>query len=522
MNLFCQVATGVALITVLSGMPSHAQSSLPPSELETITLPLDAGERDHPVSPSAIEGRSVQPLTLDQAVDLAEQNNRLLQMARLRVEVLKTIQQEAESTLLPRVVLGANLTYERSPAGEFLERQLDNALNDLKSTLDQRIESLVPPQFRPLAEREINLLNSFADRALTNIINSAGLSSISRSANLPFSATAAVVYNPDLWGARAAVIESAALEVQAGELAVERQRQDLRLLIAAEYYNLQEADALVSIAEAALDNALAVLADAQILQAAGVGSRLDVQRGQVLVANLRQGLEFALTFQANSRRRIVQRMGLPATVEVVAADPVEVAGTWDLSLDESIMAALQNRRELDELQIQQAVNQRQERLVRAGNRPQLNLFASYSVLNVLNAPFNPGFVDGYAVGGTLLWELYDGGATQSRVARTHLNQEILAQQLAEVESEIWLQVEEIYNDLQANASNLETAAVNVSEAQEVLRRSRLGFNAGVVTQLEVTTAQTNLTDAETNLVRTVLNYNRALAALQRAVNRSAP
>ncbi|WP_169615190.1 TolC family protein [Nodosilinea sp. P-1105] len=480
-------------------------------------------ERDLPISPEAaeheaVEDRSTQSLTLDQAVELAEQNSRLLQIARLQVEVLKTIQQEAESTLLPRVVLGANLTYERQAVGEFLERQLGNALGDLRNTIDQRVEDLVPPQFRPLAEREINLLNSFADRALADIINRAGLSSIGRSANLPFSATAAVVYDPDIWGARAAVVQAAELEVQTGKLELERQREDLRLLIATEYYNLQEADALVRITEAALDNALSVLADAQALQSAGVGTQLDVRRTQVLVANIRQGLEVALTLQTNSRRRLVQRLGLPITADVTAADPVAVAGTWDLSLDESIEAALQNRRELDELQLQQAVNRRQEHLARAGNRPQLSLFASYSVLNVLNAPFNPGFADGYAVGGTLLWELYDGGATRSRVARTQLNQEILANRLADVESEIWLQVEEIYNDLQATATNIETAAVTVSEAEEVLRQSRLGFNAGVVTQLEVTTAQTNLTDAETRLVRSILDYNRALAALQRSVN----
>ncbi|TVP69362.1 MAG: TolC family protein [Leptolyngbya sp. LCM1.Bin17] len=524
MNLSCQIGTGVALLTILSGLPSYAQSSLRLSQMESEILPLSPGERNVPISPGApispraIEGRSIQPLTLEQAVDLAEQNSRLLQIARLQVEVLKTIQQEAESTLLPRVVLGANLTYERLPVGEFLERQLGNALGDLRNTLDQRVEDLVLPQFRPLAEREINLLNSFADRALTDIINRAGLTSVGRSTNLPFSATAAVVYDPDIWGARTAVVQAAELEVQTGKLAVERQREDLRLLVTTDYYNLQEADALVRITESALDNALAVLADAQALQSAGVGTQLDVRRIQVLVANIRQGLEVALTFQTNSRRRLVQRLGLPATMDVTAADSVEVAGTWDLSLDESIDAALQNRQELDELQLQLGVNQRQEHLVRAGNRPQLSLFASYSVLNVLNAPFNPGFVDGYAVGGTLLWELYDGGATRSRVARTQLNQEILANQLAEVESEIWLQVEEIYNDLQATATNIETAAVNVSEAEEVLRQSRLGFNAGVVTQLEVTTAQTNLTEAETNLVRSILDYNRALAALQRSVN----
>lgn len=520
-------AACVAFLTLSVGIPCQAQSiplsdPLPdvpsPDDPPPEALPPDPDLLNPPPQPEADELQTVQPLTLEQAIELAEQNNRLLQIARLQVEVLKTIQREAESTLLPRLIVGANLTYQNQPAVEFLEGQLDNALQELRELIDGRIESLVPPEFRPLTEREITLLNNFTDQAVTNIVNSTGLSGLGRSDILPFSATAAVVYNPDIWGARSAAVQAAELQVQEGELEVQRQSRDLRLLVTFAYYDLQEADALVRISQVALENALAVLGDAQALQAGGVGSQLDVRRSQVLVANIQQQLETALTLQKNSRLRLAQRLGILETVDVIAADPVEVAGTWSLSLADSIVEAYENRSDLDQLLLLTEVSQRQERVERSVTRPQLNVFASYSVLNVLNSPFNPGFVDGYAVGGTLLWELYDGGATNARIAREQINQEILANQFAETRSEIRLQVEESYNDLQANATNIQTAAETLSEAQEVLRQSRLGFQAGVTTQLEVTTAQTNLTQAETNLIRSVLDYNRALAILQRSVS----
>ncbi len=541
------LTAGVSLVVSLGGTPGLAQPLPDGQPADTVPLNQDSPEPDPPSVPESdpsLQGPQLEPsqpnlqpdlferptqpeelniettqsLTLREAIELAEQNNRPLQIARLQVEVLKTIQREAKSTLLPRLIVGANLTYENQPEVEFLQGQLDNALQELRGLIDGRIESLVPPEFRPLTEREITLLNNFTDQAVANIANSTGLRGLGSSDILPLSATAAVVYSPDIWGARAAAVEAAALQVQEGELEVQRQSRDLRLLVSFAYYDLQEADALVRISQVALENALAVLRDAQALQAGGVGSQLDVRRSQVLVANIQQQLETALTLQRNSRLRLAQRLGILETVNVTAADPVEVAGTWSLSLEESIVEAFENRSDLDQLLLLTEASQRQERVERSAARPQLNVFASYSVLNVLNSPSNPGFVDGYAVGGTLLWELYDGGATNARLTREQLNQEILANQFAQTRSEIRLQVEESYNDLQANAANIQTAAETLSEAEEVLRQSRLGFQAGVVTQLEVTTAQTNLTQAETNLIRSILDYNRALAILQRPVS----
>jgi len=497
----------------------------PTSEPGQQDLQLDRSESEfqpnllnRPTQPEAVTIEATQSLTLQEAIELAEQNNRLLQIAHLQVEVLETIQQEAESTLLPRLFVGANLTYQSLEEVEFVNRQIENSEAELKDFIRDRISALVPSRFPPLTEREIELLNNFANQAIDAIIDSTRVLDLTQSTSLPLSATVGVAYDLDIWGGRSAAVQAARRQVEVGNLEVQLRREDIHLLVKEAYYDLQEADQLVRISEAALDNALEILSDAQALQTGGVGTQLDVQRTLVLVADTRQALETASTLQKNARRRLVERLGISENTEITAADPIEIAGTWDLSLEESIVNAYENRLELDQLLLEREVSQRQEQVVRAINRPQLSLFARYSVLNVLDAPFNPGFVDGYGVGATLLWNFYDGGATNARVNREQINQQIIENQFAEARDQIRLQVEENYNLLQANRANIETASLALEVAQEVLRKSTLGFNAGVTTQLEVTTAQTDLTRAETNLVRSILNYNRALAALQRVVN----
>jgi outer membrane protein TolC len=500
-------AAGVVLIPALAGIPCLAQASDPSNPLAPNPDLLN-----RPTEPDAVRIQSTQPLTLQQAIDLAEQNNRLLQIARLEVEVFRTLKREAQSALLPRLIVGSDFSYESLATVDYIERQLDaTSVEDLtEAVIDRDIDSPI--------DLDGTLLGDLADRSLADIADDTSLRNLTNPGSLPLVGTITLSYAPDVWGGRSAAVQAADRQVRASELEVQRQTEDLRLLVTTEYYNLQEADELVRISQVALENALAVLRDAEGLRDGGVGTRLDVQRSQVLVANIRQDLELALTLQKNARRQLTQRLGISETVDISAADPVAVAGSWSLLLEESIVAAYRNRSELDELILRRDISQSEERIAQTINRPQLSLFARYTVLNVLDSDPNPGFVDGYAVGATMLWELYDGGAANARADRQEINQQIAEVRFAETRDLIRFQVEESYNNLQANAANIETATVSVSEAKEVLRRSRIGFQAGVTTQLEVTTAQTDLTRAETNLIRSILNYNRALAALQRAVN----
>jgi OMF family outer membrane factor len=60
--------------------------------------------------------------------------------------------------------------------------------------------------------------------------------------------------------------------------------------------------------------------------------------------------------------------------------------------------------------------------------------------------------------------------------------------------------------------------VEVRQSTEALRLARLRFQAGVGTQSDVISAENELSRSEGNRVQAILGYNRALAAMQRAVS----
>jgi outer membrane protein TolC len=113
--------------------------------------------------------------------------------------------------------------------------------------------------------------------------------------------------------------------------------------------------------------------------------------------------------------------------------------------------------------------------------------------------------------------LFDGGAANARADQRQADIEIADRRFEETRATVRFEVEQAYFTLESNRQNIDTARLAVEQAREALRLARLRFEAGVGTQLDVISAQSDLTEAEVNLIDAILGYNRSLAALERAV-----
>jgi OMF family outer membrane factor len=216
----------------------------------------------------------------------------------------------------------------------------------------------------------------------------------------------------------------------------------------------------------------------------------------------------------------VEQLSLPQFIDVSAADPVEIAGTWNIPLDQSIILAFQPRAELETQLATRELNQ-QQRLARLATLgPQISLFANYDVLK-LTSDDNlaaQGAGDGYSLGARVTWNLFDGGQAKARAAQEEAETAIAETTFADQRNEIRLQVEQSYFELISSFDNIGTASAALEQAKEALRLARLRFQAGVGTQTDVINSETDLTQAEFNRVQAVLGYNRGLANLQRAIS----
>ena len=257
------------------------------------------------------------------------------------------------------------------------------------------------------------------------------------------------------------------------------------------------------------------LEDTQIREEVGVGTRFDVLRAEVQVAYARQNLIQSQSQRRIALRQLANRLNLPPTVDVSAVPP-SLEDPWPLSLEESIVLAFQNRSELEQQLVQREIGEQQRRAALAAVRPQVSVFGNYTLQD--NLSNSSGVTDNISVGAQVTWRLFDGGAAAAQAAQRDRDIDISEETFSQTRGNIRFQVEQAFSNLSANRANVRTAEIALEQAQEALELANLRFNAGVGTQLDVITAQSELTEAQSNLVSAVVGYNRALASMERAIS----
>lgn len=439
------------------------EDTLPPTELLADPNPLSVPTLETEV---VLQEGDERTIAIEEAIELAYFNNPDLQAALLELEQSEATLAEARAAFSPIVTTSADVT----------ARETDEQTTIFGSTGEDGIDTT-------------------------------------------FNASVQVQYDLFTSGQRIATVRAAEEQVRLSELEVDRRREELRLETTNLYYDLQESGEQIRINRSFVEEAQRNQRDNELRRQAGVGTRFDVLRADVQLANAQQDLIQSQAQQRIARRNLARLLNLPSTINVNAT-PVPAPENWEdtyerwgLTLEDSILLAFQGRVELEQQLAQREISTQQARAARAANRPQISLFANYIWSDLLDDSS-----DDYNFGAQFNMVLADGGAARARARQQEANADIAEERFAETLDQIRFDVEQSYFTLRSNEENVRTARTAITQATTALELANLRLDAGVGTQLDVLTAQSELTQAEGNWVSAALGYNRALSSLQRAVS----
>src|SRR6476661_6117830 len=478
-------------VPILPGTPNESFPPLPPKGILDTKPPASLEPNPNPLqfptNPEDVRIEQTEPITLQQAIDLARRNSQVLQIAGKQVEQSRAALREQQAALYPDLNFQMDASRSVSAGGELGVRAQQRFNNSRANGTGQPAE-----QAR----------QNFGSNSLNSTLQ--------------------LSYDVDLFGRRRANIRAAEEQLRLRELDVERQAEQLRFDTAEAYYTLQNADGQVAIRQASVRNAQQSLRDAEALERAGVGTRFAVLQAQANLANEQQQLSVARRDQRVAQRRLAEILNISQSANLTAADPVEQAGSWRLSLEESIVQAFKNRPELEQQLVQRDISKQQRRSIQAGRLPQLSVGGSYNVLGQDPDDPNPyatrGWADGYSIRASLTWSIFDGGAANARVKQRDADIAIAESRFDQLRNQVRREVEQAYFGLESSFENIETSEAGVLQSREALRLARLRFQAGVGTQTDVIQAETDLTRAERNRLSAIVTYNLGLSSLQRAVS----
>ena len=301
--------------------------------------------------------------------------------------------------------------------------------------------------------------------------------------------------------------------------------RDIRLQAQTSYFALQKADEGVGIGQASVKASLVSYRDARARFNAGVNTKLDVLEAETQLARDRNLLTSNLRLQDEQRHLLARVLDLPQDVIPTAATPLRPMGLWDSSLQESIVSAYNYREELDQLILDISINNSQANASLAAVQPVLSFVnsttayrsegqsAKASLSEIDMGDFINGFQNSTAL--TASWRLFDGGRARAEYQRSKQVAQQTRFDFANLRNQIRFEVEQSFFGLRAASQTIDTTAAEVLAARESLRLSQLRVQAGVGVQREVVNTQRDLTQAELKYANAVNDYNTNLAQLQR-------
>ena len=166
--------------------------------------------------------------------------------------------------------------------------------------------------------------------------------------------------------------------------------------------------------------------------------------------------------------------------------------------------------------------QRQITVEKSNTRPRVDVFAGYDVFSEPSTLSKNDSYNGYTIGVSGTWQVFDGGATLGRVRAQRARVLSIGDQLRQARLQAQSDVRVAFESLLQAERTLATQGGNAQVAEETLRLLTINVGAGLSSQLDLLQGRLDLTRAQTTRLGALFAYHSAQARLLRAMGEAAP
>jgi outer membrane protein TolC len=409
-------------------------------------------------------------LSLDEAIQLAIQNNLATLLARERRREAEGFKQESMAGLLPNI---NGTAYQAS--------------------VTQNLAALgfQPGTFPGITNTFIGPFNNFDARA--------------RLVQTIFSLSAIRNY------------QAGQSLVRVAELQEELAREQVASGTALNYLEALRAERAVAAAQANVELAQTLRQLAIDQRNAGVATGVDVTRAEVRLAQEEVRLAQAQTSSEQARLNLQRVVGLPLESPMTLTDQLRFTDEPPPAVETAVGQAAQTRREVRIAEEQIRASELERKAVRAEYLPSVEFVGDYGVSGI--TPTNTDLPTRRAAI-QLNVPIFNGGLTRGRLTVATSRERQAELELGNVRGQVEEDVRLALSSLRTATAQVRAADESVVLAQRELEMSRDRFRAGVADNLEVVNAQTSLANARDAQITALALYNAARLNLAAALGRA--
>jgi outer membrane protein len=448
---------------------------------------------------SAQERQQGRPLTLGEALELAEKRSESIGIARAGLSRAEGDRRRARSAYFPQ--LNGSASYQRTIQSQFsaLER-------DTSPTAAPSCPRFVAQPGLPIDQRLDSLENAVECASAADPFSSLRDLPFGRENTYRFGLS----FSQTLFsgGQLRGQAQAAGAEVRSAAIGLTSARAQLLLDVTGAYYDATLADRLLTIAQATLDQADTTLSQTQLARQVGNLSEFDLLRARVTRDNQRP-----IVIQRRADRdlayfRLKSLLDFPLDEPVVLstelgdttlADSARLQAVVETTGDTGTAARAPVRQAAEAVKAQRGLL----RVARGQRLPQVALTSQYAQFGYPGkvSPFGARFVDDWVVSLGLQLPIFTGGRIGGEVdvARANLSEaELRLQQtheLAEVDAR------SAATQLEAADAAWQASAGTVEQAARAYQIAELRYREGLSTQNELLDSRIQLQQAQASRAR---------------------
>ena len=232
----------------------------------------------------------------------------------------------------------------------------------------------------------------------------------------------------------------------------------------------------------------------QTTKLAVLNAEVDVNNDSINYINTKQLLE-------NSKRNLLLLIGDTQTQNFAVETGVQFATIPTLEI---LLAALPQNTNMQQIEKALEIGEYSIKMSKSNYLPTLGANSSYGWSTSKNpvTSLTAGMMNyGLNAGLSLNWNIFDGGATKTRVQNAQINQENQLLRKKQLEHQLKNFISNTYFDYKNKRLVLETQKQNLQTAKHNFERTEEHFKMGSVSSVEYRQAQLNLLHAQTAILR---------------------
>lgn len=245
----------------------------------------------------------------------------------------------------------------------------------------------------------------------------------------------------------------------------------------------------------------------------GLRPKVDVTTAEVNLNNESLRLIRATNAVKTASASLANTLGV-TTPNVLTVQMIEDFDSFDMTLDEAVKAAYDNRPDVQVAQLDVRLSEMQVTQAKAGYLPTLGISAGYTKSG------NSGlYLDTEAarVGVSLEIPIFNAFRTYNSVKQAQISLQNTHNSTRSLLNNVFLEVQKAYIALNEAAQSIPLAKLNVEKAQENMELARGRYNEGIGDMIALKDAEVAYTDAELSLLTARYDYGAAVADLKQAM-----